>query len=212
MTSSLRRRRGDLGACCAFALLLAFAAATAASAQTPTTPPPPAPNSTAFAATDTAAFPPARPADVASMDAIVKALYDVISGPPGQARDWRRFKSLFHPGARLIPTGVRPPAQGGGAGARVLTPDDYAQRAAPVLEKEGFFEREVARHTDTYGNITQLFSTYESRHAAADPQPFARGINSIQLFNDGKRWWVMTIYWDAERPDNPIPAQFRPKS
>src|ERR1700745_2332319 len=80
----------------------------------------------------------ANPADVGTMDAIVAALYDVISGPPGK-RDWDRFRSLFYPGARLIPTGVR---QTGEAGSRVLTPDEYIQRSAPFLEKDGFFERE----------------------------------------------------------------------
>ncbi len=150
---------------------------------------------------------PANPADVASVDAIIKSLYDVISGPAGQARDWKRFRSLFIPGARLIPTAMRP----GGALARVLTPDDYATRAGASLEKSGFFEREISRHADAYGNVMQIFSTYESRRTAADPQPFARGINSIQLFNDGTRWWVETVYWDSERPNNPIPAQYLPK-
>jgi hypothetical protein len=159
-------------------------------------------------AADTAPPPPARPADVASVDAIIGSLYDVISGPAGQPRDWTRFRSLFISGARLIPTRPRPGAPG--ATATVLTPAEYAARAAGGLEKNGFFEREISRHADTYGNIVQLFSTYESRRTAGDPQPFARGINSIQLLRDGDRWWVVTIYWDAERPDNPIPAQFLP--
>ena len=70
---------------------------------------------------------------------------------------------------------------------------------------------EVARQADTFGNIAQLFSTYESRRRPDDPKPFARGINSIQLMNDGKRWWVVSVYWQAERPDNPIPARYLPK-
>ncbi len=159
---------------------------------------------------DTTTPPAAEPADVASVDAIIKSLYDVISGPAGQARNWNRFRSLFIPGARLIPTGPRP-GGAGGAMARVLTPNDYATRAGASLEKNGFFEREISRHADAYGNVMQLFSTYESRHTAADPAPFARGINSIQLLKDGGRWWIVTIYWDSERPDNPIPNQFLPQ-
>lgn len=152
--------------------------------------------------------PAARPADVHSQDAIIAALYDVISGPGGQKRDWDRFRSLFAAGARLIPTGHRPD---GAVTIRVMTPDEYASGVGPRLEASGFFEREVARTSEAFGDIVQAFSTYESRHAAGDAQPFARGINSIQLVHDGTRWWVMTVLWDSERPDNPIPAKYRGK-
>jgi hypothetical protein len=150
------------------------------------------------------AVPAANPADVATMDSIVAALYDVISGPPGK-RDWDRFRSLFVPGARLIPTGVR---QTGEVGSRVLTPEDYIQRSAPLLEKDGFFEREVSRRVEKFANIAHIFSTYESRHAKDDPKPFARGINSIQMMNDGKRWWIVTVFWQGEDPKNPLPADY----
>ena len=155
-----------------------------------------------------AAAVPANPADVASVDAIVAALYDVISGAAGQARNWDRMRSLFIPGARLIPTGQRPD---GTAGHRVLTVEDYIASSGPGLEKNGFFEREIGRTTETFGNVTHVFSTYDSRRAAADPAPFARGINSIQLLHDGRRWWVVTIFWDSERPNNPIPAKYLTK-
>jgi len=148
----------------------------------------------------------ADPKDVASLDAIMKAVYDVISGDAGKARDWDRFRSLFHKDARLIPSGKN--AQTGVIGARMLTPEDYVQRAGPNLEKNGFHEREVARHVDMYGNIAQVFSTYASFHKMDDKDPFMRGINSFQLLNDGKRWWVVTIYWQAETPDNLIPKKF----
>src|SRR5204863_6484908 len=86
--------------------------------------------------------PAARPADVKSMDAIIAALYDVISGPAGQKRDWDRMRSLFVPGARLIPSVASP---NGGASARVLDVDGYIERAGATLERNGFFEREIAR-------------------------------------------------------------------
>jgi len=149
----------------------------------------------------------ADPKDVATEDAILAALYDVISGPACQKRDWNRFKSLFVPGARLIPTG-RP---NGTVTARVMTPDEYATNAQRTLEENGFFEHETARTGETFGAITHAFSTYESRRQANDEKPFARGINSIQLLNDGTRWWVVTVYWQAERPDSPIPPQYLPK-
>jgi hypothetical protein len=147
----------------------------------------------------------ANPADVSSMDGIISALYDVISGPAGKKRDWNRFRSLFIAGARLIPTG---PRRDGQIGARVLDPEGYVTGSGDYIEKNGFFEREVARRTDAFGSIAHVFSTYESRHKAEDPKPFSRGINSIQLMNDGKRWWIVTIFWDSERADNPIPEKY----
>jgi hypothetical protein len=148
---------------------------------------------------------PADPKDVASPDAIVAALYDVISGPAGQKRNWDRFRSLFVPGARLVPTGMGPEKK---ARIRVITPVEYASMSGPRLEESGFFEREIARTSESFGNVTHVFSTYDSKRAAGDEKPFARGINSIQLFNDGTRWWVVTVFWDSERSDNPIPSQY----
>src|SRR5215475_1699993 len=182
--------------------VLISALVSTASAQAPSTSPSPAPAPHQTATQPS--VPAANPADVATMDSIVAALYDVISGPPGP-RYWDRFRSLFVPGARLIPTGVR---QTGEAGSRVLTPEDYIQRSAPFLEKEGFFEQEVSRRTEKFANIAHLFSTYESRHGKDDAKPFARGINSIQLMNDGKRWWIVTVFWQGEDAKNQLPAEY----
>jgi hypothetical protein len=157
-----------------------------------------------IAAAESPATPAARPADVASIDAILKAVYDVISGPKGYQRDWSRLRSLFVPGARLIPTHT------GGDGVtmtRVLSVDDYIRLGDPKLKAMGFYEDEVHRTVQRFGNIAQVFSTYETRHEAAD-KPFQRGINSIQLLFDGHRWWIVTIYWQGERPDLPIPKEF----
>jgi hypothetical protein len=157
------------------------------------------------AAPTPAAVPAAKPEDVASIDAIIKAVYDVISGPAGQKRDWDRMRSLFVPGARLIPTGRRPD---GSKGSRVLTVEEYITLGGPGLEKNGFFEREIGRVEERYGNIAHLFSAYDSKRKAEDAEPFARGINSFQLMNDGTRWWIVTIFWQGETPDNPIPAKY----
>lgn len=161
---------------------------------------------TTTALSQTPAAKEANPADVASIDAIMKAVYDVISGDAGQKRDWARFRSLFHPDAKLIPSGKNP--QTGVIGARFMTPDDYVSRSGPFLEKNGFHEREMARHVDQFGNIAQVFSTYQSFHKKDDKEPFMRGINSFQLLNDGKRWWVLNIYWQQESAENPIPKQY----
>jgi hypothetical protein len=158
-----------------------------------------------------------RAADVASIDGIIAAVYDVISGPAGQKRDWDRMRSLFAPGARLMPTTpVRPPGTPFDAPLKgdetyatlVFSLEDFITRVDKNTATEGFFEREVARRMESYGHITHVWSTYESRHAAADAKPFVRGINSIQLMNDGKRWWVVSIFWESEKPRMPLPEQY----
>jgi len=167
------------------------------------------PSAAAPAETQAATPPPAaRPADVASPDAIMAATYDVISGPAGQQRDWDRFRSLFVRGARLIPVVAK--KTGSGYDTRMITPDEYALHADAYFQKNGFAEREISRKAERYGNIMQIFSTYESRHDPKDAQTFARGINSFQLFYDGTRWWVVTIYWLEETPENPLPKEFLP--
>jgi hypothetical protein len=150
--------------------------------------------------------PAANPSDVASMDAIIKAVYDVISGDAGQKRDWNRFRSLFYPGARMIGTGKNPNT--GVYGARAVTPDDYIKRNEPYFEKNAFFEREKARRVEIFGNIAHVFSTYESFNKVDDKTPFERGINSIQLVNDGTRWWVMTIMWQGETKETVLPKKY----
>lgn len=148
-------------------------------------------------------LPEAAPKDVESVDAILAALYDVISGDAGVARDWDRFRSLFVPHARLVPTGRRPD---GSAAHRVMTPEGYIVLNGTALEVGGFHEREIGRRIERYGNIVHAFSAYDSKRRRDDAQPFARGINSIQLWNDGKRWHVVSIFWEGETPSNPIPS------
>jgi hypothetical protein len=157
------------------------------------------------------ATPAARPADVASVDGIVAALYDVISGPAGQARDWDRMRSLFAPEGRLMAVGPRPATAGGGYALRTMSVDDYIARNSKAFATVGFFEREAARSMDTFGQVVHVFSTYESRHAPADAQPFQRGINSIQLVYDGKRWWIANLVWRAEDAALPLPERYLPK-
>ncbi len=148
----------------------------------------------------------ADPADVESVDAIVAAVYDVISGSAGQERDWDRMRSLFIPGARLIPT-FRDST--GAWRHRVTSVDEWITSADPVLVRNGFFERELHRVAERYGNIVHLFSTYDSKRSP-EAEPFARGINSFQVLYDGSRWWVVTIFWQGESPDYPIPAEYLP--
>jgi hypothetical protein len=155
-------------------------------------------------------MPLADPRDVASIDAIIAAAYDSISGPAGRKRDWNRLRSLFISGARLIPT-----AQNAGEinvdgkiAPQLLDIDGFIARIGDHVEKNGFFEREIARRTEQFDRVAHVWSTYESRHKADDPEPFMRGVNSIQLFYDGSRWWIVTIYWQQESTESPIPEKY----
>jgi hypothetical protein len=148
-------------------------------------------------------FPQVLPAaDGDSVDSAVKALYAVISGPAGP-RDWARFQALFIDGGRLIPTRMTPQ----GAAMTVMTPEEYGKRAGANFDKQPFYEAEISRRIETYGNIVHVFSTYESRRAPGE-KPFARGINSIQLAKQGNEWKVVTVLWDAEREGNPLPEKY----
>jgi len=146
---------------------------------------------------------------VQTLDSTLETLYGVISGEKGVARNWELFKYLFKPDAKLIPSGKN---KDGVIGARYLSTDDYIEASGKWLVDNGFFEKEINRIENTFGNITQVFSTYESFRSEADEKPFMRGINSIQLLNDGKRWWVINIYWMQETEENPIPAIYLPKN
>lgn len=146
--------------------------------------------------------------DLSTLDGIIGALYDSISGPAGFERDAARFRSLFlAEGARLIRTAV---ADDGTAAAAVMGVDEYLRAANEYFREHGFYEREIARRVERFGHVTHALSTYESRRDEQDAEPFARGVNSIQLFHDGRRYRVVTVFWDFERPDNPIPAEYLP--
>ena len=150
----------------------------------------------------------ANRADVESVDAIVAATYDVISGPAGKKRDWDRERSLFFPGARIIPTATVPGKADVDLAPLVLDVEGYIARVEPLFEKSGFYESEVARQVEQFGQIAHVWSTYESRHDPGEKEPFMRGINSIQLFNDGKRWWILSIYWQHESAKHPLPEKY----
>lgn len=175
------------------ALVLGLAALpSTGAAQVPT----PAPSAAARPAADSK--------DVESIDAIIAAVYDAISGPAGQPRQWDRFRSLMAPGARLVPTGRTASGEGR---LRNWSVEEYIAAAGPGLESNGFFERELGRTLQRYGNIVHLMSAYDSKRTPADAVPFQRGVNSFQLWFDGTRWYVVSIFWEPETPANPIPAE-----
>ncbi|MFY9744433.1 MAG: hypothetical protein WA252_07355 [Candidatus Sulfotelmatobacter sp.] len=150
--------------------------------------------------------------DVDTVEHLVASLYDVISGPAGKPRDWDRFRSLFLPDGRLgviradAPATAEQPARK--SDAVFLTPDMYIERDDAYFKAHGFFERSIANRIEEFGNLVQVWSTYESRHAADDPRPFSRGINSLQIVRAQGRFWVASIIWDDERPGLTLPEKY----
>ena len=131
--------------------------------------------------------------DVSSEAAIISALYEVISGEPGAPRDWERFKYLFAKDAFLIPTNK---STEGVFGYRKMTPEDYINFFSTRI-KTGFFEKELKHELVSFGTIAHVFSTYETKETKNGPVT-NRGINSIQLFKDQNRYYIMNVLWCAE--------------
>jgi hypothetical protein len=148
----------------------------------------------------------ARKEDVSTIDGIIKAFYEIVSGPAGAARDWERDRTLCIDGVRFVRV-----AEGESKGVpkvSVMSLDDFVKLTEPILMK-GFFEWEIHRITYAYGNIAHVMSTYISRQTEDGPI-IARGVNSIQLFFDGNRWWIAGAIWQRETKDFPIPEIFLP--
>ena len=154
---------------------------------------------------ETKTAPKPRQEDVSSPDAIIKAMYETISGPAGK-RNWYRERSLFLDGARLIPIGKRVHKE---SELEVLSLEEWIEDAEAYLAENDFYEIEIMRQMNRFGNLVQAFSTYEARNSP-DGEPIARGINSIQLLHKDDRWWIVTVMWDNETRDNPIPEEFLP--
>jgi hypothetical protein len=167
---------------------------------------PPAPSPTPAAPASRSL--PARPGDVDTIEHVVATLYEVISGPAGP-RDWDRFRSLFHPDARLIPSRRGPD---GTIEGHAITAEGYVERGRESFTRSGFFERGVNNRVERFDHMAHVWSTYESRRAPDEPKPFQRGINSIDLLFDGTRWWILTVYWQGEDAAHPIPPEYLPKT
>ena len=143
--------------------------------------------------------------DTQGIKAAVHALYEIISGAAGAPRDWERLRSLLFPGAHLVRTSI---GADGTPCALAMDAEAYEADTADYFRRESFHEAEVASRIQRFGNIAHVFSVYEARHQPNDAEPFRRGINSVQLFNDGRCWRVVSVLWDNERADNPIPEEY----
>ncbi|MBZ5492465.1 MAG: hypothetical protein LAO76_16170 [Acidobacteriia bacterium] len=136
-----------------------------------------------------------RPSDVATLDAILHAFYETVSGAVGQPRDWDRFRSLILPGGQLMPVVS---IAGEKASVRLLSTEDFIRRVDPIFAREDFWERETSRQTETIGHFAHVLSFYDSLRSPDGP-PFEHGVNSIQLLDDGARWWIVNVMWNTSR-------------
>jgi len=135
-------------------------------------------------------------ADLAGIDAAIRGVYEVISGPPGQKRDFDKMRSLFAPAATMKAIGPK--------GLRGGTVEDYISRNKEILEKEGFTERELGRRVEVWGVLATAWSAYDGR--TANGSFHERGINSFQLVKIDGKWVVASILWQEETPENPLPS------
>jgi len=142
-------------------------------------------------------------ADVNSINGIVTALYDVITGPAGP-RDWARFRSLFKPTAQLNARvfNMQGKAQfvQGDVNAYIANVDEYF-----VLN--GFFEKEIGRQVHQYHDIAHVFSAYDAK-LATNQGTYHRGINAMQLVFDDNRWWIVNMLYNMESVNTPLPDEF----
>ncbi|HEX8377744.1 MAG TPA: hypothetical protein VF602_07985 [Pedobacter sp.] len=150
--------------------------------------------------------PKANPQDVGSIDAIIKSLYGVISGPAGE-RNWNRFHSLFLPGATLGAVGATPTGE---QRYFSFTSAEYQKNNAPYFAQNGFFESEVSRKVSNYGNVASVQSAYQSR-SDEKGKVVERGINYLTLVKSNGRWWISSLTWQEESKENPLPKEFLKK-
>lgn len=143
--------------------------------------------------------------DAGSPEALVAEVYEIISGPADQERDWGRFRDLFQPDARIMAFTTLPdgsPQEG------VWTVEEFVAAASTFYAEDGFWEREIWSRTERFGSVAHVFSTYESRVGSRDSPPVGRGINSVQMVRHDGRWWIAGIAFELEGPDRPIPGEY----
>lgn len=145
---------------------------------------------------------PAEEAAEPGWESAVAALYEVISGPAGQERDWERFLGMFAEGANLM---VSLPEPAGASRLLVMTPAEYVEQSGPRLVEVGFHERELGRRAERFGNLVQVFSAYEGVLGGAAGAKSLRGVNSIQLVRTRAGWRIANLVWEAATPENPLP-------
>ena len=151
---------------------------------------------------------PPEPADVSTIDGLIKALYESLSFNIGSQPDYHRLRTLFHPQGQVLPARTDKETK-----SEVIELEFYIRQSVESivfggLERKGLIMTEVSRRAQSYGAVGQIFSTFEVRHTAQDINPLQRGIYSIQLLRENQRWWILFLMWDLERPNSPIPRAY----
>lgn len=146
-----------------------------------------------------------RPEDVSTIEGIVKASYETISGGAGAPRQWGRDRTLFDPNSRSVALSVNPKT--GAVQTHGTTEQEFADESDASIVRQGFTEHEIKHVIHRFGNVATVLSSYEGSDAAGKSK--TRGVNIFQLYFDGKRWWILSMVWDEERPNNPLPAELR---
>ncbi len=144
--------------------------------------------------------------DTSSIETLIGAFARVVWSPAGGTLDRDRLRRLFTPSGHIVV--AVPPAPGRTADVVILSPDGYADLSDRTTARQGFFDHVISNRVERFGVMAHVYSAYGSRHAASDPEPFARGVKSFELLNSGDRWYIVQVYYDRERAGNAIPKEF----
>jgi|AntRauTorcE11898_2_1112593.scaffolds.fasta_scaffold14681_1 hypothetical protein len=145
--------------------------------------------------------------NVSSIDSIVTSIYQVISGDKGEERNWDLHKTIFHPEARIISNYVD---EEGKYQISFFTVDEYMNQFRDYFKENNTYEKDVNRVIEIFGNMAHVFSTFESYRNAEDSTPYKLGTASIQLYNDGDRWYVLNMYYKNESENDKVPNKYIP--
>jgi len=136
-----------------------------------------------------------------TIDEVIREMYDVVSFEPGQRPDWRREDAIFAPGARVVRVND--------SGVFEFDMASFARNFDAMIdsgELPSFWEGEIWRRTDLFGDMAHVLSAYESRHSR-DGAFINRGVNSIQLFQRDGSWWISAMIWRRDGAVVRIPAE-----
>ena len=97
-------------------------------------------------------------ADVLSIDSIIKASYEVVSGEKGAKRQWQRDKFLHHPKAVYSYTIDRRKQE-----QVVMSIGEFQHETDEMVLETAFYEKEINREVRIFGNIAHVWSTYETQ-------------------------------------------------